>query len=237
MGAYPQVVDWNQDGKLDLVAGDTEGNVWFFRNGGTSNAPALQAGVKLAAGGKTITGTRPEYKRDASGQYRLEPKSGELMGIYSKLHVADADGDGLLDILVGQDSPGDPAANVVFYRNTGTAREPVLAAPMPLGAPIAGVSRPSPYLCDWDGDGKRDLLLGTERAQVLFLRNTGTEKQPAYAAPEQIALPGFDTACYRCRIAVADWNNDGKPDLLIGNRTGDRTGRERGGSVWLFLRK
>ena len=231
-------MDWNQDGKLDLVAGDSEGNVWFFRNVGTTKAPVLEAGVKLTAGGKPITGTRPEYKQGADGQYRMEQKPDALMGIYSKIHVADWNGDGLPDILVGQDSAAGDAAKLVLYRNVGKAHAPVLAAPEVLPAPLEGVSRPSPYLVDWDGDGKRDLLLGTEGAQVLFVRNTGTDAQPVWAAPERIALPGFDETCYRCRIAVVDWNNDGKLDLLIGNRTSDRTGKTRGGgNVWLFLRK
>jgi hypothetical protein len=228
-------VDFNNDGLIDLVAGDTEGNVWFFENVGTKTAPKLAAGVKMQAGGKTITGTPTKIEKGPDGQYRVVPHPDAIMGMYSKLHVTDWDGDGLLDVLIGQDSPRGNDEQVLFYRNIGSARPPKLAAPVALKIITGAVSRPSPFVVDWDGDGKRDVLLGTEGNQVMFLRNIGTNEKPEYAAPEPIQLPGFDAKCYRCRIAVVDWNNDGKLDLLIGTFYSENN--NRGGNVWLFLRK
>lgn len=227
----------NNDGKLDLVAGDTEGNVFFYKNVGTAQAPRLAQGIKLKAGGKEISGTAPKYEiKDNVANFIPTPDA--TMGIYSKLHVTDWNGDKLPDILVGHTSAKSGGEEIVFYKNTGTPEAPAFAAPVPLNLYKEPISRPSPFVVDWDGDGKRDVILGTENKQVMFLQNTGTNEAPAFAKPAPIALPGLEE-CYRCRVSVVDWNNDGKLDLLVGNfysGTGaDKQGR--GGHVWLFLRK
>ncbi|MEX2027458.1 MAG: VCBS repeat-containing protein, partial [Pirellulaceae bacterium] len=41
--AGPAVVDWDGDGKLDLLSGASDGSVHFFRNIGTSREPKLAA--------------------------------------------------------------------------------------------------------------------------------------------------------------------------------------------------
>ncbi|MFH2001640.1 MAG: hypothetical protein ABIK28_18290 [Planctomycetota bacterium] len=46
-GISPCVIDWNGDGRKDLLAGDCKGDVWFFRNAGTRQAPALEGGIKI----------------------------------------------------------------------------------------------------------------------------------------------------------------------------------------------
>ncbi len=234
MGAYPQGVDWNNDGKLDLVAGDASGQVSLFLNEGTPQQPRLRQGVQVEAAGRAIVGVPPRYEKGKDGHYALVPNKKDLIGIYSKIHLADWDGDGLRDLLVGQDGPGEHS--MLFYRNKGNRDKPVLDKPAPLVLPGPGMSRPSPYLVDWDGDGKVDLLCGTESHSVYFFRNTGGAGPPKLAegVPLQLEGAGFDKG-YRCRIHVCDWNNDGKLDLLVGNFYSQD--RSHGGNVWLFLGK
>jgi hypothetical protein len=140
VGAYPQGVDWDNDGKLDLIAGDSSGHVWFFRNIGTAKDPKLAAGVLLKAGGKPIVGVAPNYAKGSDGNYSLVPNTNALMGIYSKIHVGDWNGDGLKDLLVGQDGPA--GQSLVLYLNRGTLSEPVLSAPTVLELPGPHLSRP-----------------------------------------------------------------------------------------------
>jgi len=47
----PTVLDWNNDGKKDLLVGQfTEGNVWLFLNQGTDQQPVFNGGVLLQDG-------------------------------------------------------------------------------------------------------------------------------------------------------------------------------------------
>ena len=226
-------MDWNDDGKMDLVAGDSRGNVTLFLNTGVRGSPKLAAREPVEADGKPITASRKVYKRTGGRTVvdRTITGSHELAQIYSKIHVADWDGDGLEDLLVGHSS------TVIMYKNVGTASAPRLQAPVALDSPDGRwPSRPSPYVVDWDGDGKKDLLLGSERPKVYFHRNLGTNKEPQLARGQLLDLkgPGFERG-YRCRIDVTDWNNDGKLDLLVGNFCSG--GGAYGGNIWLFLRK
>ena len=50
----PVAVDWNGDGKLDLIAGNSAGTIRYFENVGTKTAPAFADRGALQAGGKVI---------------------------------------------------------------------------------------------------------------------------------------------------------------------------------------
>jgi len=208
-------VDWNNDGKKDLIAGDTAGNVWLFLNIGSKEKPQLAEGKRVEADGKPI----------GKGSHKLSE-------VYSKIHMGDWDGDGLKDLLVGHHN------TIILYKNVGTQSAPRFQAPTLIKIPEGNFpSRPSPYVIDWDGDGRKDLLAGSEGPKIYFYRNIGTDKTPQLAKGELLALkgPGFE-AGYRCRIDVADWNNDGKLDLLVGNRCRGKK-PSSGGNIWLFLGK
>ena len=204
-------MDWSNSGKLDLVSGDADGHVWLFRNTGTRQNPVLAAGVKVEADGKVIAGNPRE----------LNPLK------ISLIHVADWDGDGLRDLMVGHwDS-------LRFYKNVGTPAEPRFAAPTEIKCPVGEFPvRPTPCVADLDGDGKPDLILGGGRLPIVFCRNIGTAQNPRLGPPQPLALQGncFDKSYYYA-VTVADWNGDGKPDLLVG------TCANLGGNVWLFLGK
>ena len=197
---------------MDLIAGDTAGNVWLFLNTGTKERPELAQKEHVKVDGKLITS-----------------KSNLLAEIYSKVHMADWDGDGLKDLLVGHIN------TIIMYKNVGTQSAPRFQAPVKIKGNFP--NRPSPYVVDWDGDGKKDLLVGCEEPKVYFYRNIGTDKNPLLADGEDLKLRIPEpNAGYRWRIAVTDWNNDGKQDILVGNIYTVREARGRaGGNIWLFL--
>jgi hypothetical protein len=234
-------VDWNDDGRKDIVAGDTQGAVWFFHNSGTDAGPQLDKGVQIEAKGEPIRGARRIYER-VDGKTQLKETiagSSELADKYSKLHVADWNADGLRDILVGH-SKGE----FLLYLNTGKKGVPSFGDPATI-RPSTGTfpSRPSPYLVDWNGDDKLDLLVGSEQGKVIFFPNIGSARSPKYGAGKPLSAGGTEiSAGYRARIDVADWNGDGKLDLLVGDclsavdKTTER-GRRTIGNIILFLGK
>jgi hypothetical protein len=157
-------------------------------------------------------------------------EKGVFHGVGSVPRVVDFDGDGRRDLLgFGWLGPGAP---VVWFRNIGTDTQPVFSEreQFPLetvdGQPI-GLPRyvwsGSIVPCDWDGDGRCDLLLSmstshdksADTCKVIFYRNVGTGAAPAFAPGKQI----FATQAYSKRetdfqIDVADWDGDGKLDLI-----------------------
>ncbi len=92
----PNLVDWNGDGILDLVLGDDTGNVQFFE-GTARGATNFKAPVYLIPQVKQSEGWTP-IKRDPKSPIGFSAKR---PGVRVKPYVADWNGDGKLDLLVG----------------------------------------------------------------------------------------------------------------------------------------
>lgn len=54
----PSAVDWDGDGRIDIVAGNAYGSIEFFRNIGTNRAPAWLPGRPVSSAGGPIQVTR-----------------------------------------------------------------------------------------------------------------------------------------------------------------------------------
>jgi hypothetical protein len=94
--SHPIAAEWEKDGKPGLIVGTGAGSVLWFRNIGTRPEPKLAAAQTLVA----------ESPLAANKNAAL--KDGQL-GLHAKVCVVDWNGDGWLDLLVG-DSTLDPAA-------------------------------------------------------------------------------------------------------------------------------
>jgi len=145
--ATPYVYDWDGDGLDDLLCGNGEGYVYFFKNIGTAQVPAYAAGKPVQAEGKDLK-----------------------LGIRSVVRIFDWDGDGVND-LVGSSDTG-----VYWCRNIGTRTSPVLLAPVALRVPVTGGNSAPIYtgprmrldLVDWNGDGVIDILLGNANGTLTY---------------------------------------------------------------------
>ncbi|MBX9622988.1 MAG: VCBS repeat-containing protein [Gemmataceae bacterium] len=99
----------------------------------------------------------------------------------------------------------------------GTFREPVKLTHAD-GKEVDVGQGSSAFVWDWDGDGKPDLLIGTAAGEVFLLRNVGPKGKPAFGKPEPLAAGGKPIVAAHGEAApvVADWDGDGKPDVVMG---------------------
>ena len=186
--AHAFFIDWDNDGDLDIVIGNINGEVWYVPNEGTREKAAYGPKQPLKADDKRVT----------CGGGDAGPT------------VADWDGDGKLDLLVGG---GDGA--VVFYRNVSDDRsQPKLAAGHAL-IPTSSTTRAQPdangagltkhgmraklHVTDYNGDGKQDLLLGDYSSVEIRPELTGEQRAKQQQAESKLV----DLNAQQQRLAVA----------------------------------
>jgi len=69
-----------------------------------------------------------------------------------------------------------------------------------------------PIVVDWDLDGVLEVILRTEKGLLLFDFKQGNH----FVQMEPSGFESIPPLKEYCRPAVVDWNQDEKPDLVIG---------------------
>jgi hypothetical protein len=251
--ATPVGFDWDGDGDIDLISGNTAGYIAFFENlSGPGVAKPKFAGPKLLqADGKTL---RIMAGRNGSIQGPAEAKWG-----YTTQSVADWDGDGLPDLLVNS-----ILGKVVWYRNIGSRKEPKLAAAQPIevewngpqpalawgwmkpqGKALLTQWRTTPVAVDWNKDGLMDLVMLDQEGFLAYFERANVDGKVVLLAPrrafcDESGKPlqlskGKAGGSGRRKLCVTDWDGDGKADFLLNSSSANflhQVGFKDGN--WLF---
>jgi hypothetical protein len=125
----------------------------------------------------------------------------------------DWDGDGMLDIIVGE-----RYGLVHYYHRTANDAITLTKGPdVTCGGVTINVSYNSaPCIVDWNEDGHQDMLLGNQDGYVRLYLNDGGDSVPAFSSFSYIQSGGTNIVNYRNCPQVYDLNGDGKKDLLCG---------------------
>jgi hypothetical protein len=133
----------------------------------------------------------------------------------SSPQVVDWNSDGDADLISG-DRNG--YFNVWVWRDTGfqayTQYKKTDSVPLNVGA------NSQPTVIDWNGDSKKDLLLGCENGQVLFWPNVGEDTWPMFQTAETLEADGSPIYQYRANPFLFDLDRDGVVDLTSGDGNG-----------------
>ncbi len=199
MGTYshPFVVDYNLDGKKDLLIGTYEGKIAIFTNKGTDKTPQFSGYSFLKEKGKDID-----------------------VGSHAAPFMVDYNNDGVSDLLVG-----NREGYLIYYENKGSNHNPLFTSPIVLkdanGSDISVESYSTPSVLDWNHDNKKDIVLGSGSGTLSLYLNKGSDSDPSFSPPFPIEAGGTEVnvGSFASPFA-ADINSDGIRDLLIGDGKG-----------------
>ena len=206
----PELVDWDGDGKLDIISGTSTGEIYFFKNRGTNTNPAFFNPEPLKAGGEMIK-IQGGYRESIQGP--IETRWG-----YTSPTVVDWNQDGLPDILTG-----DVRGKFMVYLNNGTKTNPSLNVERSLyikGMDMYGAWRVKPGIAKV-GDRLMYICLDKDDELHLYwkidnynLEDGGKLK----LTTGEVIESNYEVAgaVGRSKITITDWDEDGVLDLLIG---------------------
>lgn len=228
--ATPVGFDWDDDGDDDLVCGNTAGEIGFIENLG-GDPPQWAAPRLVVADGRPI---RIQAGVSGSIQGPCERKWG-----YTTIGITDWDGDGLADILANS-----IWGKVVWYLNVGDRNAPrfVTGEPVevawpgetpkprwvwwsPQGSELVTQWRTTPVAIDFDADGLTDLVMLDQEGYLVLFRRQRRGDSVVLLPPDRICLDehgnplrlatGTGGKSGRRKLCLADWDRDGRIDLLV----------------------
>ncbi|HKS05552.1 MAG TPA: VCBS repeat-containing protein [Gemmatimonadaceae bacterium] len=181
----PAIADLNGDSLPDIIVGTWRDRVHWYRNSGTRAQPAW-----TLADTALVTITR---------------------GTNSTPTIGDLDGDGLLDLIVGEAS-----GTINVYKNAGTKTSPAFQLVSDHFQDIKVSRRSAPLLFDMDNDGKLDMVLGAGDGQIQLWRGVGNTGEIRFERDQSFALTSYANAM----PAAADLHRNGRTELLVGTAAG-----------------
>ncbi len=199
VGSAPELVDWDSDGDLDLLLGTAIGKVELWVNTGTTS---------------NFSPTKVGELNDQSGAIKLDA--------FAIPQTADLNNDGKPDLILGEfDFNG--SANILLYKNVGSTQAPSLTLVTKRLLPKSFFHiQTIPYIHDWDGDGRKDLILGSNAIGLTLYRNLaplGTFPDSLTLHKQPALLPSSDDGA-SATMRMVDIDSDGDLDIFVGEEDG-----------------
>lgn len=221
----PNFADFDGDGDLDLICGEFLDSFTYFENIGSRTKPVYAKGIKLKADGEILR-----------------------MDLQMIVPVAiDWDKDGDMDLICG-----DEDGRVAFIENSGRFDSgiPIFNSPVYFKQKAQYLkfgALSTPYGVDWDGDGDEDIVSGNTAGYIGFFENMGGDGDPVWsqvkllnAGDQTIRIQAGSNGSIQgpaeakwgyTTLTVADWNHDGRLDIVANSILGKVIWYQNVGSI------
>ncbi len=230
----PEWVDWDDDGDMDLLAGESRGKIHLYENTGTSRRPGFKNPVPVKSEGKPIR----IYRDGVFGGKHWHGQMG-----YPSVACTDWDEDGLFDLIVPNETN-----RVFWFRNTGKKGHPAFGPrrqilpdgftdsparleqtrklafdktvkdhPYPCEPDIPFYWRTRLAIADYTGDRHKDIIaVNGMKSLVLYEKYMKNDHKPALKSGQQLfytdGTPITDVRFIKLRNV--DWDEDGLIDIV-----------------------
>lgn len=226
----PCSIDWNGDGRMDIISGNSAGEIAYIENLSDGEIPTWAGPKLIRAGGKPF--------RVMAGYNGSIQGPAELKWGYTVLSVTDWDGDGLMDIVYNS-----IWGKVEWLRNLGEKDGLGFAGPQPILVDWEGEApkpfwnwwtpekgalvtqwRTTPVAVDWNNDGLVDIVMLDHEGYLAFFERFKAEDSRLLLKPGKRIFTCTNGRIYRNRKGMTD----PAPGLLrLNEQTAGASGRRK----------
>jgi hypothetical protein len=200
-GIYPTFGDIDGDGSDDMIIGNSDGTILFFRNTAAPHNDPVYASPQL------------HYKNIKTGSFNTP-------------QLFDLDKDGLKDLIIGEQN-----GNLSYYRNTGTANDPSFTLVTDSLGKINvtnynlsyyGYSTPCFFR---DKDGNTRLLVGSDEGKIHYFPTIDGNLNGKFTESDSLfnivsGTPFQISSGWRTAPAIGNLTDSSFMDLIVGNYSG-----------------